>query len=769
MAMITPRNGSVTIPSGAMQQMQQQQQQSYQQQANPAAQYRAYLEQAGSSTAAGSIQWERYGANGSMDQGLQDIINADSSQQDSMQILVASVAQANLWFVNQVLGRTGKFYEVYRATVEGFKISDVTLKPCPVRDAFVKMFSKHQEFTRPVGMNSSIMFGWSLICYKRSTGNDEIPSNQYLRSAEQAIRSILFMEMVQWLMKTVEGQEHARQLPMDLKGKMPNLDSYIGVIDTASSAFGVNNPYAGVSFEVTSPVRKDLASNQYDTYTAEKLYGGIAGFNTTQENYSGEDATAKLNAMIARNAAEYNRSKRSTGSSNYDYNEGNDPYTAYEPIKRKRSDYENITPQNRHEFKAVEYLNFTGKKNHYVLPECDWQKIKAGFRRHPDQGREETVLHHCFRIVIIDLELDDGWFSTVLRTDKYDMRTILTNPEKLLPLLEDPEGDGFYSVVVKTVEEVKADKTLRIEVEEARKLEKSIPAIVFNEAIVTNKAEDITGTINTVSKRLTKEIKGINGVCYNTKIWDTYTCSGSSEKEILFKDIPFLFRDNPNKQPSFFNACKTLKSYFNTGRVSDELCEFIDGHLTQLINNYLINNAGYDSYPHEKGFLSVDSIIDDYDDLDLEFEQNDPIMFGIFNNEDGDHYLVEALKIFTYKDAYLNRSDTATLVEKIQAEQELVIERPLHITSVSNSDGPTYTKPNEPVLMKRSQFPEYFELVERSFDKTMGDVSFDGTDKLIHFVNSNSLWLFSHSAIDKNVATLRHIKPGGTLVLLEVD
>lgn len=725
--------------------------------------YRQFVE-TGMASTSGGIKWEQYGTGGGYDNGLQEIANASGPDADSIQYMAAAVAPANVMYLQQILSRSGKFYEVYRQTVESFRRSDVTGQPCPVRDAFITMFQKHQEFTRPVAVHSSPLFGWRLINIKRETGKDELTSGQYLGAAEVAIRSVLFMEMVNWLMKTQEGQMHARQLPDDLAAKMPNIAKFNEVIDSACAAFGVNNPYANVTFEITTPARSDLINNRYES-GANYLYGGNDGSTGRTEISSGDD----LYDLVHRNAMQAQGFQRAPVQRSEQHEES--CYGGSERWNKVRGDFENITPNNKHEFQLHRFFHSIGKPNHYLIPESDWKAIKKAFKKHPDMGQELTALDGCFRIVIIDLNADSGWFSTIVRNEAYDMPTLLTDPTKLLPLLEDPDGTGLLSVTAIPVEDLIKDKKLEIDYDECRKLEKSVPVITFKDKITTSDSRDLEATMSSVSARLTKNFTKENAVSFNTTIWDTFSCASQEDKIRLFHDAPFLFKDSEMEaRPSWYTACKLLLAYFKQGTLDKEVYSFIDNRLTTIINDYFINCAGYDSYPHEKNHLSVDSIVRDYDDLDLELEKSDPIMFGLFNQNDPNHYLSQALKIFTYKDPFADESDKEkSVIEQIKHEQELVLERPLHITYINNRGGPFYTDANVPVIMKRSQFPEYFELVEKGFEPTMGDLPFDSTDKLFYFSQSNQMWLFSYSAIDKNMATLRHVSRKQTLVLLALD
>jgi hypothetical protein len=732
---------------------------------DPMAMFRQMVD-GGTAAMGGGIKWESYGSGGVFDQGMQEILNSSGPDQDSMQYHASQVVQINVIFMQHLISRSGKFYEVYRQTVESFRRNEQG-HPCPVRDAFITMFSRHQEFNRPVAIAAAPLFGWRLINIRQETGREELNSNQYLSAAEVAIRSILFMEMVNWLMKTPEGNVHARQLPKDLAIKMPNLENYSDVISSACAVFGINNPYAGIKWEIKAAVRSDLTNNRYES-GAEYLYGnqglamhGQADFGDARDLFS----------IVQKNARDYH--------GNVQHNDRHDPVEASIAADHNwnkiRNDLNNLTPKNKGEFQLSRFFYNIGKPNHYLVTETDWKNIKHAFVKHPEMKKEETVLEGCFRIVIIDLDADSGWFSRIVRCEGYDMPTVLSDPHKLLPRLSDDGGD-FLTVETSAVEDVaglKGDAALTISIETCQTLEEKdkIPVITLKDQILAASSKELESTLINVNQRVSQNFTKVNAVSFNTKVWDTFACAKPEDKVRLFQDLPFLFKDSEmTTRPNFYTAMKATLAYFRQNIIDKELMSFIDSRLTTAINNYFINCAGYDSYPHEAHYLSVDSIVKDYEELDGILERTDSVMFRILNSNDQEHYLLEELKIFTY--AHPSKPDAAELsaIEQIKYAQELILERPLYITFINNRGGPIYTDTNLPIQLKRSTFPEYFDLIEKAFDPTMGEeASFDTIDKLVCFTTSDNLWLWSYSAVDKNMATLRHVSRKQPLVLLALD
>lgn len=734
--------------------------------ADPMAQYRQWAESGGTTAGggnAGGIKWESYGAGGLFDQGMQEILSSAGPDQDSLQYHASQIAPVNVVFIQHLISGTGQFYEVYRQSVEGFRRNEIG-NPCPVRDAFITMFVRHQEFRRPVAINASSMFGWRLINVRMETGKEDLTRNQYLAAAEIAVRSTLFMEMVGWMMKTQEGQVHARSLPSDLAAKMPNLSKYNEVLNTACATFGINNPYANLTFEVKAAVRNDLQTNRYESGAAY-LYGHAGAPEGRMDFEGGND----LFSMIQKNARDF-RGEQHHQPVHHDTT--NNLFNNEDHHWNKiRNDLSNLTPKNKGEFQLNRFFYNIGKPKHYLVPESDWKQIKHAFVKHAEMKQEQTVIENTFRIVIIDLEADSGWFSTIVRSEDYDMPTLLTDPTKLLPLLEDTGAD-YLTVKDSDLASIADKKTMTIPVEECIKLEEAgvIPLVTSKEKIVTNSSKELEATLLNVNQRVAKNFSDVNAVSFHAHVWDTFACERAEDKVRLFQDMPFLFKDSDMKtRPSMFTACKELLKYFKQNIVGKELMTFIDTRLTTAINDYFINGGGYDSIPTDPGFLNVDSLVRDYEELDHHLERTDPLMWKLFNQNDKDHELTQALKMFTFNNPFVADQENMSVIEKIKQEQELVLERPLHITFINNRGGPIYKDTDRPIHLKRSTFPEYFDLVEKGFEPTMGDLPFDATDKIVSFTTSDNLWLFTYSGIDKNIATLRHISRRNPLVMLALD
>lgn len=434
-----------------------------------------------------------------------------------------------------------------------------------------------------------------------------------------------------------------------------------------------------------------------------------------------------------------------------------------------RKDFNNLTPLNRKEFQLNRFFRNIGKQDHYVIPESDWTKIKHAYTKHSEMGLEETVMPGCFRIVIMDLEVDNGWFSTIVRAEGLNMQTVLTDPKKLLPLLEDPSLEDTWVVKPVELEEVNGGAGLDIEIETVRKLEQALPVIVVKDPVVSQASADLESTINSVNQRLTSQFTKESAVGFCAVPWDVYVCATPEEKRRLHNDLPFLFKDN-TETVSFMNACAAITRYNDQGLISSELINFIDARYTTLVNDWLVNCAGYEGRKNAKRHLSVTSAFNDFRAL-LEFlKERDPETGAYLVESEKVNYLNEQVKIFDFENPYRKGQAEESEIDKLKHELELVVARPMYINVMNKRGGPSHLENDVPIVIKRSKFPEYFKMIEDGFDVTMGDnYMSESTDKLLKFDESGNMWLFSYSIVDRNVATLRFVTRSKHLCLLALS
>lgn len=732
----------------------------------------------GAGGAGQAIRWENYGDSRYEDPALREIREGASGDQDVERMFVDKFARAAVELLQQMITRRGPLYEEYRLTVENFRHNRTTGQKCEIRDTFINVLMSHPEMIRGIAHSAVPLFGQRCITIAKSNATGELGKREYFDSAIFAYRCVLTMEMLSWLSKTPQGRQYAFRLTPEINGMVANLDNMKEIVNQACATFNLTNPYGQLVWDVKPAQRTDTAliaeaqtAYLYQDYTRDQ---GV-------QHTAAQSASMDLNLMIRRNAE---LSRRNNGRY---VSPGETPVNALDQVERwdrVRNDIQNLTRDNMAEFELRRYFYPIGKPNHYFIPESDWKKIQHVFMAHEDQPyQEETVIRGSFRIVIIDLDDDSrGWFSTVVRAEGLDVQTVLTNPAKLLPFLEANE-DKSEVVSPLAIEDAlkdrkKGSKDIAIPVEVCEPLV-GIPLVTVKETIVSGSSKKLMAALSSTNARMTEKLKDVNATSFKAVLWDTFTLANPDDKIRLKNNLPFLFQDiQPDEKhftvedarKAYYYKVKKVAQVIEDGYLDDELAEFIQVRLTNIVNSWFVSCLGCDRNKNSNNHLSVTNILEDFDELDQYLEQNEPEGYQAFNMPAGEgNYLTESMKLFVFEDKYdSTESDGEDGIFAIQKDQELILERPMSVTMVNKRQGPFPDANNEPVVIKRSKFPEYFELVEKGFDATMGDANINTTDKLIQFEGGEQLWVFNYSAFDRNTATLRVVDRRPPLVFLSL-
>lgn len=716
--------------------------------------------------AGGGFNWGNSGGGMYEDEGLRALKASSTVDTDSLEYHAERAAKAVETFIIMIFHRNGQIYEAYKKAKESFKLNGVQ-QPCAIRTAFIEDVEKVPEFTRVIAMAGAPFFGWMVVDTYRTENRDNITPNEYLQFAFNACRNVLMFEMINWLMKSKNGQRFANRLTPELTERVKALPNFKELGLRCFELFKASFPYAALEFKIPEFTRPDYSMLIQEMALSGAVITDPAAINykpisDEQRRMQATNATEELMSFVSRAAS------RGVSIKEPEYSHYNLDGHQSMNWNVARTDFENMTKANMSEFNLHSHFLNIGAENQYFVDEEVWRKVKKKFRKHPDMGREESVLEGCFRIVTIDLNKDDGWFSTIVRSNRLTMATVLTDPKSLLPLIQDSSNENTWKATFLDMDTVVKPGSIQVNVEECHKLSgKGIPVIAFKDVVSGNKNDEVKGHLELINRTLTEKFKGSeNAVSFETVVWDVYTCESPEELIRIRDDLPCLFKDaNIDEEKSFYQVCREVASYASQGIVSDSLIKFIDGHLTSMVNNWLINACGYGG-----GYdLSVGSIIADFRELSSYLKEKDPEVNSWLHNVVEPHFLKENAKIFTHDNKY-NKSDDDSFATTLKQRVELNVVRPLMITMVNNRVGPYPEAENIPVVIKRSKFPEYFKMVEDGFKAAMKNYTeAESVDKIITFTKTNTSWLFTYSNLDKNTATLRRIGTNGPLVLLPLQ
>lgn len=715
----------------------------------------------GAMNAGSGIRWDVVGSSRYEDEGLRALRGDVNTEELINQEYIQKYSEAAAAFFQSLVQRRGGMYGEYKAVLEHFRYNKRTGTTCLIRSAFVDTLNRHPEFMVVIAKAGVPVFGQILIDMAKSSQSGNLNENEYRKASQMASTMVLTMELISWLTKSVEGREKAYALSDELKRMVKDVEQFKDAFTQACTTFGLSNPYAALVFEVNSPTRADNSM----IVEAERALQGLTQFggNSFMNNQPQQDATP-LFEQVFRTAQQ--ASARYVPEDSNQYNDG----FGHVDWETKEVDFTRITEENKGHYDYRRLFQWIGKDNWYFIPESDWKKVKHAFRRHPDQPeQEDTVLNGSFRLVKIDLDADDGWFSTVVRAEGLDMAAGFTDPRKLLPLLEGVEGSTETKIIATPVEKLLSkDKSQSIPAAVCEKLE-GIPVITLKDEINETSSGAILAAISSTNKVLTANVKGTNATSFKTCIWEYFNCDTEEDRTKLIQALPFLFKDQEDTNLSFFMRVKKMVDFFDVTAIDDELVDYIDRRLTLTVNDWLINSLGYHNNPEHHAYLAIESILEDYSELDNLFKESDEEAFRCFNMEGSPvNFLTEQMKIFVSESAHNKEDAKDSIVDKVQKSLRLVTERPIHFTIVNKRLPPSdIDQGNDPILIRRSKFPEFFHLVESGFGPSMGKgKEIKVIDKIIQFSQDDSMWLFSYSSLDINVATMRRVTTRRSLMMM---
>lgn len=721
----------------------------------------------GSPAGQAGISWERYGDSRYEDQAARDLRSDANPEYIQNQELIQKYAAAANDFFRMLCARRERFYIEYRNVLEDFKLSKTNRTPCAIRTEFVDKINLHPEMLYNIAKAATPVYAQLLIESCKANNFGEVQMPQYIAAIQNSIRMVLTMEMIAWLCKSPQGREKAFFLTPELKAMVGGVEKFKDAFTLACSNLNMTNPYAGLVYEVKLPIRADtsMVAEAELAFRNSNLYSA----DLSRPAGSGVQDMGDVWAMIERNAADA-RARR--GEMQHVQMPMSDGFGSID-WETKKEDLSKINVENKEQFDYKRLFRYIGKDNYHVIPESDWNKVKGAFKRHPDQPeKEDAVLGGCFRVVMIDLDRDNGWFSTVVRGEGLDMATVLTNPRLLLPKLEVLDGSDEVVVVSPIAVEDAIDKrhkNLQVKVETCEKLE-GIPLITVKEQIKTVSSKKLLSAVTGTNDALTKDFKNVNATSFNTLIWETYTCETEQEKDRIIRELPFLFKNEKDCELPFYDRLRKLSAFIDMSVVDDGFVDFVSRELTTLVNDWLINALGYDNSADLNNHLSVDNILDDFIDLDDHFKESNEEAWRCFREYTPKSYLNEKMKLFTADTPHEEKEDG--IVQNVIGKLDIGLERPIHVTVINNRHSPVNldNRSTEALLIRRSKFPEFFKLLEAGFDDTMGDkLEYRVTDKIINFSEDGSLWLFTSSALDVNVATLRRISTRRSLLFLALS
>lgn len=794
----------------------------------------------GAGATGGSVDWGRYDSPSYNDTALQDIMATGANvDENSNQYYIMRAAPAMGGFIQQVTMRNGLFYQWYQQTVDTFKL-DPQGNLCPISERFIEAYKKRPEVSLMVARNASIYLGYEIMQHLRNNNAEQLSQNEYGRCVEVAIRMVLFFELVSWLMKTETGKSLSFNLPKPLADRIQKLEKFKEHGLMVYAIFNVGFPYDNLNFEIKMPVAQGYALTQVAAaYQPDYGYSGNpepaqGPQRRMDDGYGNEfaiDELTRLNSLMYKLGmpsvkavqAFENQIRRALNPLNpqdiqwainyrnqqlpedqqIQWNQpaatAEDQYVKQYAIRDLRTDFQNITLQNRNAFDWAGAFVYAGQENKYIIKDEIWQKIKHVLKKaNPDEIEESFWGSYCYRVVIINLQHPDidGYHSYLVRDKarRFTQMQTFTDPAKCLPILEaDDNGNVVVANPVKVNDIIPENElsSFIIPAAEVKAIEGTNPVIINDDPVSGQNHHSIKLTVKTINDRLTNPLNEINATSMDVAALEEFHCQEVHTKATLQRLLPFLFDENyfDLVERSYFEVIEYIEKTLRFENIEEQVAKFIRFKLTQDFNNWLVNGCGFNPVPGAPGHLSSNDILEEIGEVKELFYEKDMSLYDYLDKRKFRSSLMRKMCMFlmdeeefeeeevTETDEDSGKEVTVTKkvpvklppVEQLKLDTTLNVLNRIHFTTLNRTPSPMYT-PHTIITIKRSSFPEIFSMVEEGFKKTYGDeVDFNEIDKIIRFSMDDQMWVYTPSVYDDNVAQLRHLTADSDLFMLNYN
>lgn len=642
------------------------------------------------------------------------------------------------------------------------------------KQEFAQFILKRIDFSNNIMTNASFWFSrlmMEIIKKGQASGNMTVNPNEMFNALDISVINILNIEIVAWLHGFSKAKHYLYNQTPDIIQLLSKFQQKKEIASAIWAVFDEQSPYD----------RMDFSNKGENTVSGSQVFPELVAFGMPQvidspeSQYHGDQELYEIPLRMA----------QASRHQPVDYNAKppiNDGYakTYYGPNGSYREDLENIKPDNAQMFNVKSYFRKTCLSNWFTIDEGNWKYIKHVLKRNPSQRSEETLFNGCVRLVQYDFDNENsfvGWTSRSIRFKDVDKEMILSDPTKLIPLLEDEiieEGTEKVSVL-----DAKAFFNRDKDEENMRNVDDAFAQLreaYYNYHVITDTDEMESSNSKEIIERMiisanvySKDTDRPVALMGSFNIKDRYMVSNRDKRDLIARKLPILFAGNSLlEERSYFNAIEDIKRIL-AGTIFDDQDDpaedrfetYLRNRLTNDINNWLVHSCGYVPREIPGPHLDVGDIIEDVQDLKGWLLKNDKVIYDKLNRVGESLVVTQQLCLF---DAIKDLPDGADPITAKEYDMTLDRSKNYHYITICNERGPGLTN-NEPIVVRRSNKPEMFLLLDE-LDKVLNkkDKMLTDTNIIIRFDMGGSLFLVSSSVYDPNVVTLRSIIPRRTLL-----
>lgn len=705
--------------------------------------------------AGASIDWSQTEAQSYKDPALEEL-RKQSGLDDEMSasMMIARVTDPMMFFLQSVNSRTGVLYNTYMDSINNFRMDPCTRGTCPVASAFIDVLVANPRNLISVMKSVSVYFGYSLVDIikkSNSVNSDVQPFTQqnYLDCTAISTRNVLFLEMIRWLDSTTKGKSFAYSLPPEISRRLPNIEEYKVHASRVFAFFNLQSPFDDIKFQLESftaqhNLNQETSSNEID----------YSWFETTPVNRNmpnNEGIFKQVDEAAARyRAREHQQVNYSVPQHEEQYDGG------YSWENKQAQNISKITKATFDNYNLRKWMKaIPGRKNEYVVSGKDWLYIERAITPY----YEDKCFYGTVVVVTTNIEaIRDGYSSRMVKLPKgVPYMDVLTDPSKILPVLEEDPESGLVVVAMNEEEALLNAKQ-----------EKDLGDVIIpehNEGVVVTayakqevnesdptKMLEVTEVMNKTLVGKTKSpIASQIKVNSRGPLWT----SNEGSSAWLYSNLPSLyFSKSSLGEISYYNEIKYIKRML-TNLDDVNLKSFITFRLTKQLNDLFVNHYGYSNDPNDPNVLYLDNVLEEIDELNELVMVHDQRLYEDLNMVKSESRLLSTLKLFE-KEPETPEDEMSKAVQS----KRVIVAKNIVVYTLNNLPTPDSAS-SKLKHVTYSEYPSLFKITDKltNPDKVL----------MLRFDDSEELWEMTRNVYSDDKAVIRLVDNETSLSILDYD
>lgn len=533
------------------------------------------------------------------------------SMDDNMaeeQIKAEAIANASqigqyAWQVCARRVQANQYFKIHMGARERFKCPKRSLPQDPTLASFIAEIDANNTLYQLILANVSIMFAADMA-REIISGNEAIRMDRkltddiYYRCTIDAIN----MQFYHYLSTHPEGSQiYHRASPVVREVLAANENGIYNLCLDRFTFVGGQCPWRnGQIAELTQ--RASVPSTLLEmTHPSDMGFGGnfyeqaaIGGIMTNGQHFQEDKSLAELNAWVQQRAAQYNAERQ------HAHIHQDEPciQTTYGAAPITMSDLEMMNAQNRLRFNLDDFARKIPNTEWYVIKQKDMD-ILARYMRMDDgipYRVRDTRVVGC--VPVYRFNWMEGTFNFKLvkhNLKDFDlMSALISNPEKLLPYMFDEDGlqKTTWDPTVMETNKFMAEDGIILPVGEMKELEREPQVLIGNKPMKANLGNEVLVNRMDVLTQTYDPKKHLDAFVMPTVITREWQMEPHVNMERFYKQFNVMVQGNTEGRRETMEVIRAIRTAYNSCE-SEEFSAFVKPYITNLMNRYLVEVAGF--------------------------------------------------------------------------------------------------------------------------------------------------------------------------------